>query len=110
MSVRSARKLSIAAVSPALAGALWYGSEDISLITQAQAREDGAGKPSASPTAARERAFYAPNSEELGPDEMRLIRVPFSDFIKNGKYDMRDVIQPAYDEINEQYDLNVKQP
>jgi len=35
--------------------------------------------------------------------------VPFSDFIIKGKYDMKDVIQPAYDEINEQYDLNEQQ-
>jgi len=29
--------------------------------------------------------------------------------IANGKYDMKDVIQPVYDEINKEYGLNEKQ-
>jgi hypothetical protein len=29
--------------------------------------------------------------------------------IAGGKYDMRDVIQPTYDEINKEYGLNEKQ-
>ena len=33
-------------------------------------------------------------------------RIPYSDMIANGKYDMRDVIQPIYDEINKKYGLN----
>ncbi len=37
------------------------------------------------------------------------LRIPYSDFIVNGKYDMRDVIQPTYDEINKEYGLNEKQ-
>jgi len=37
------------------------------------------------------------------------LQVGFSDFIVNGKYDMKDVIQPAYDEINEEYGLNEQQ-
>jgi ribonuclease Z len=37
------------------------------------------------------------------------LRIPFSDFIANGKYDVKDVIQPIYDEINEEYGLNEKQ-
>jgi ribonuclease Z len=37
------------------------------------------------------------------------LKVPFSDFISKGKYDMKDVIQPAYDEINEKYGLDEKQ-
>ena len=48
-----------------------------------------------------------PSEEPLVPDPS--LKVPFSDFIIKGKYDMRDVIQPAYDEINEKYDLNEKQ-
>ena len=37
------------------------------------------------------------------------LRIPYSDFIVNGKYDMSDVIQPTYDEINKEYGLNEKQ-
>jgi ribonuclease Z len=37
------------------------------------------------------------------------LRIPYSDVIAGGKYDMKDVIQPIYDEINEQYGLNEKQ-
>jgi ribonuclease Z len=37
------------------------------------------------------------------------LRIPYSDFITGGKYDMHDVIQPTYDEINKKYGLNEKQ-
>ena len=37
------------------------------------------------------------------------LKVKFSDFIIKGKYDMKDVIQPAYDEINKKYGLDEKQ-
>jgi len=33
-------------------------------------------------------------------------RIPYSDMISNGKYDMKDVIQPVYDKINKEYGLN----
>jgi len=36
-------------------------------------------------------------------------RIPYSDFIVGGKYDVKDVIQPTYDEINKKYGLNEKQ-
>jgi ribonuclease Z len=36
-------------------------------------------------------------------------RIPYSDFISSGKSDMKDVIQPVYDEINKEYGLNEKQ-
>ena len=48
-----------------------------------------------------------PSEKPLVPDPK--LKVPFSDFISNGKYDMKDVIQPAYDEINEEYGLDEKQ-
>ena len=38
------------------------------------------------------------------------LKVPFSEFVVKGKYDMKDVIQPTYDAINEQFDLSEKQP
>jgi ribonuclease Z len=37
------------------------------------------------------------------------LRIPYSEFIAGGKYDMKDVIQPVYDEINKEYGLNEKQ-
>ena len=37
------------------------------------------------------------------------LRIPYSEFIGGGKYDMKDVIQPTYDEINKKYGLNEKQ-
>ncbi len=36
-------------------------------------------------------------------------RIPYSDEIIEGKYDMKDVIQPVYDEINKKYGLNETQ-
>ena len=36
-------------------------------------------------------------------------RIPYSKMIKDGKYDMYDVIQPIYDEMNKKYGLNEKQ-
>lgn len=40
------------------------------------------------------------------PDPSR--RIPYSDFIAGGKLDVKDVLQPIYDEINKQYGLNEK--
>ena len=37
------------------------------------------------------------------------IRIPYSDMISGGKLDVKDVIQPTYDEINKEYGLNEKQ-
>jgi ribonuclease Z len=37
------------------------------------------------------------------------IRVPYSKFISDGKLDMKEVIQPIYDEINKKYGLDEKQ-
>ena len=48
-----------------------------------------------------------PTEKPLVPDPK--LKVGFSDFIVNGKYDMKDVIQPIYDDINKKYDLNEKQ-
>ncbi len=36
-------------------------------------------------------------------------RIPYSDLIAGGRYDMKDVIQPTYDEVNKKYGLKVKQ-
>jgi ribonuclease Z len=36
------------------------------------------------------------------------LRIPKSDFVNGGKLDVKDVIQPIYDEINKKYGLNEK--
>jgi len=55
-----------------------------------------------------ENVWPPPASEKpLPPDPSQ--RLQYSDMILNGKYDMRDVIQPIYDAINEQYGLDEKQ-
>jgi ribonuclease Z len=43
------------------------------LISTSIAQEPGKGEPLVSPVEARDRDFYAPNSETLAPDEMRVI-------------------------------------
>jgi ribonuclease Z len=48
-----------------------------------------------------------PSEKPLVPDPA--LKVLFSDFIVNGKYDMKEVIQPTYDEINKEYGLDEKQ-
>jgi ribonuclease Z len=48
-----------------------------------------------------------PTKKPLVPDPSLI--VPFSDMIAGGKYEMKDVIQPIYDETNEKYGLNEKQ-
>ncbi|NOR80519.1 MAG: hypothetical protein GQ529_06745 [Methyloprofundus sp.] len=37
------------------------------------------------------------------------LRIPYSDWIASGKLDVKDVIQPVYDETNKKYGLNEKQ-
>ena len=37
------------------------------------------------------------------------LRIPYSDGVAGGKLDVKDVIQPVYDEINKQYGINEKQ-
>ena len=36
-------------------------------------------------------------------------RIPYSDLIASGRLDVKDVVQPIYDEINKKYGLNEKQ-
>jgi len=48
-----------------------------------------------------------PTEKPQVPDESLII--PFSSMIAGGKLDVKDVIQPAYDEINKKYGLSEKQ-
>jgi ribonuclease Z len=52
---------------------VYFATQDWSLISSSIAQESGKGEPMISPTEARERDFYAPNSETLNPDEIRVI-------------------------------------
>ena len=56
-----------------LTAGLYLANSDISSpVATANAQSDR-GEPMISPTEARERDFYAPNSETLDPDEIRII-------------------------------------
>ncbi|MGI9329809.1 MAG: guanitoxin biosynthesis MBL fold metallo-hydrolase GntH [Gammaproteobacteria bacterium] len=55
-----------------LSAGLYLASTKVSLIAPVSANSH-IDKPLVSPVAARERDFYAPNSEDLKPDEMRVI-------------------------------------
>ena len=59
----------IAAVT---AGAYLLNDQVPSVISSANAAASGKDKPMISPTEPREREFYAPNSEALLPDEIRI--------------------------------------
>jgi ribonuclease Z len=48
-----------------------------------------------------------PSEKPLVPDPS--LRIPYSDMIAGGRYDMKSVLQPTYDEINEKYGLDEKQ-
>jgi ribonuclease Z len=63
----------IRAVVTILAVGALLGSQANLLIAAANASESGRGEPLISPVEPRERDFYAPNSEMLQPDEMRVI-------------------------------------
>jgi len=55
-------------------GLYWAGTQDLFSLGSATAQEaSGRGEPMISPTEARDRDFYAPNSEDLKPDEIRVI-------------------------------------
>ncbi len=49
----------------------------------------------------------APTEKPQLPDAK--LRVPYSKMIEGGKLDVKDVIQPTYDEINKKYGLKEKQ-
>ena len=54
-----------------------------------------------------EEVWPPPASEAaIPPDPSR--RIPFSDMIAAGRLDVNDVVQPIYDEINEEYGLQEK--
>ena len=62
-----------AAFAIGIAAGVVFATQGISLVSTAVAKDSGRGEPLISPTEARERNFYAPNSETLKPDEMRVI-------------------------------------
>ena len=66
------QRLVVATVFTA-AATIVLSTQNIRLISSASAQVSDKGVPLISPTEARERDFYAPNSESLKPDEMRVI-------------------------------------
>ena len=55
-----------------------------------------------------EDVWPPPASEKPQLPDAKL-RIPYSDWLTDGKSDMKDVIQPTYDEVNKEYGLNEKQ-
>ena len=55
-----------------LAAGLYLANNEVTVFSPAAAKS-GQGEPMISPVKARARDFYAPNSEDLGPDEIRVI-------------------------------------
>ena len=57
-----------------LAAGAYLSTHDVALlIPPAHAAQSGQGEPMISPIKMRDRDFYAPNSEDLAPDEIRVI-------------------------------------
>ncbi len=56
-----------------------------------------------------DEAVWPPPATEKPQAPDPSIRIPYSDLIAGGKLDVKDVIQPTYDEINEKYGLDEKQ-
>ena len=56
-----------------------------------------------------DEAVWPPTPSEKPQVPDPKLRIPFSDFIDDGKYDMKAVIQPIYDETNKKYGLSEKQ-
>ena len=56
-----------------------------------------------------DEAVWPPPATETPQLPDPSLRIPYSDLIAGGRYDMSDVIQPTYDAINEEYGLDEKQ-
>ena len=75
--------------------------------TGAESAQTETGAPMISPVEAREREFYAPNSETLAPDEMRVIAcgtVKPRMAVAYHFFNDLDTWQDVYDEIRSTYD------
>jgi len=70
--MRTRRNLIAFVFAAGLAAGLYLADFGMPVISPVEAKP-GRGEPMISPTEARERNFYAPNSETLMPDEMRVI-------------------------------------
>ena len=74
MKVRFLVGLTVCVFAVGIGVGLYVASHDVSLpVSLASAQQSDKGTPMISPTKARERDFYAPNSEDLKPDEIRVI-------------------------------------
>ena len=59
--------------------------------------------------AAVDDAVWPPPATEKPQQPDPSKRIPYSDMISGGRLDVKDVIQPVYDEVNKEYGLNEKQ-
>ena len=66
------KTLVVMVFSLGLAAGLYLANSEVTVFSPAAA-ESGQGEPMISPVEARARDFYAPNSETLDPDEIRII-------------------------------------
>ncbi|MGB8328858.1 MAG: hypothetical protein WCE62_01930 [Polyangiales bacterium] len=57
---------------------------------------------------ASEEGWPPPATEKTEPSKPEN-RIPYSDLISGGRLDMKDAIQPVYDEIDKEHGLNEKQ-
>jgi ribonuclease Z len=56
-----------------ISAGIYFITQDQQLVATATAAENDSGEPLVSPTDQRETDYYAPNTETLAPDEMRVI-------------------------------------
>ena len=56
-----------------------------------------------------DEAVWPPPATEKPEKPNPANRIPYSEMISGGRLDVKDVIQPIYDEINKEYGLDEKQ-
>jgi hypothetical protein len=56
-----------------------------------------------------DEAVWPPPATEKPEQPNPANRIPYSEMISGGRLDVKDVIQPIYDEINKEYGLDEKQ-
>jgi len=73
LNMKKAKILITSVFAIGIAVGVFFTTHGPALISSSMAQESGKSEPMISPTKARERDFYAPISEDLEPDEMRVI-------------------------------------
>jgi ribonuclease Z len=70
--MKTRKSLIVMVFALGLTAGLYLANDEVSVVSPVAA-QSGQGEPMVSPTEARARDFYAPNSETLDPDEIRII-------------------------------------